>query len=111
MDGGLVVNLPVDLLQIDGTPRIGIELTAKCEPFKAGHHGLNKIVPHLIDLMIQSTEDAHIQIGTMQGAALAQVDTSFASSLDRKMDYATRQRLYQNGYMATSEALAKMVTA
>ncbi|MDB5985157.1 MAG: patatin-like phospholipase family protein [Nevskia sp.] len=51
MDGGLVVNLPVDLLMIDDTPRIGVELTSQCEPFKPGHHGLNKIVPHLIDLM------------------------------------------------------------
>jgi len=58
--------------------------------------------------MIQSTEDTHIQIGKMQGAMLAQIDTSFASPLDRKMAYATRHRLYTNGYLATSEALAKM---
>jgi NTE family protein len=111
MDGGMVVNLPVDLLSVDRVPRIGIELTAKCEPLKAGHHGLNKVVPHLIDLMIESTEDAHIQIGKLQGAVVAQVETGFASSLDRKMVRATRERLYANGYAATAEALAKVTAS
>lgn len=108
MDGGMVVNLPVDLLTVDSLPRIGIELTAKCEPLKPGHHGLNKIVPHLIDLMIESTEDAHIQIGKLKGAVVAQVETGFASSLDRKMAYDTRQRLYNAGYAETAAALVKM---
>jgi len=108
MDGGLVVNLPVDLLTVDSTPRLGVELTSQCEPFKPGHQGLNKIVPHLIDLMIQSTEDAHIELGKLKGAQVVQVDTSFASPLDRKMTLATRERLYANGYAATSLALAKM---
>jgi NTE family protein len=109
MDGGLVVNLPVDLLTVDSIPRLGVELTSQCEPFKPGHRGLNKIVPHLIDLMIQSTEDAHIELGKLKGAQVVQVDTSFASPLDRKMLLATRERLYENGYQATSQALAKMV--
>lgn len=108
MDGGMVVNLPVDLLEVDEIPRIGVELTAKCEPLKPGHHGLNKIVPHLIDLMIESTEDAHIQIGKLRGAAVAQVETGFASSLDRKMPLAVRERLYQNGYTAVAKALQEM---
>lgn len=108
MDGGLVVNLPVDLLSVDSIPRLGVELTSQCEPFKPGHHGLNKIVPHLIDLMIQSTEDAHIELGKLKGAQVVQVDTSFASPLDRKMALATRERLYANGYAATSAALARM---
>lgn len=111
MDGGMVVNLPVDLLSVDSIPRIGIELTAKCEPLKPGHHGLNKVVPHLIDLMIESTEDAHIQIGKLQGAVVAQVETGFASSLDRKMVRATRERLYANGYAATAAALAKIAAS
>lgn len=111
MDGGLVVNLPVDLLTVDSIPRLGVELTSQCEPFKLGHHGLNKVVPHLIDLMIQSTEDAHIELGKLKGAQVVQVDTSFASPLDRKMLLATRQRLYANGYAATAAALAKMAVA
>jgi len=108
MDGGLVVNLPVDLLTVDSIPRLGVELTSKCEPFKPRHHGLNKVVPHLIDLMIQSTEDAHIELGKLKGAQVVQVDTSFASPLDRKMPLATRERLYANGYAETAAALAKM---
>lgn len=106
MDGALVVNLPVDLLTVDSIPRLGVELTAKCEPFRPGHHGLNKIVPHLIDLMIQSTEDAHIELGKLKGAQVVQVDTSFASPLDRKMPMVTRERLYANGYAETTAALA-----
>lgn len=111
MDGGLVVNLPVDLLEVDSIPRLGVELTSQCEPFAPGHHSLNKIVPHLIDLMIQSTEDAHIELGKLKGAQVIQVDTSFASPLDRKMVRATRERLYENGYTATSGALAKMAAS
>lgn len=107
-DGGLVVNLPVDLLTNDDVPRIGIELTGKRSPLKPGKYGLNKVIPHLIDLMIQSTEDAHIQIGRMQGAALAQVDTGWASSLDRKMAPDIRQRLFDAGYAATRATLTAM---
>jgi NTE family protein len=108
MDGGMVVNLPVDLLAVDEIPRIGVELTAKCEPLKPGHYGLNKIVPHLIDLMIESTEDAHIQIAKLRGATVVQVETGFASSLDRKMPLATRKQLYNNGYNAVAKALQEM---
>lgn len=108
MDGGMVSNLPVDLLKVDAAPRIGIELTAQCSPFKPGRHGLNKVVPHLIDLMIQSTEDAHISIGKMHGAAVAQVETGFASSLDRRMPQVIRQRLFDYGYRATTKALAAL---
>lgn len=104
-DGGMVVNLPVDLLAIDDVPRLGIELVSKCQPFKPGHYGLNKIVPHLIDLMIQSTEDAHISIGRLQGASVTQVETGFASPLDRKMPIDLRQQLFDNGYAAARAAL------
>lgn len=110
MDGGMVSNLPVDLLHVDDYPRIGIELTAQSSPFKPGHHGLNKIVPHLIDLMIQSTEDAHISIGKLHGATVAQVETGFASSLDRKMPKDIRQKLFDNGYASTAQALANLAT-
>jgi NTE family protein len=105
MDGGIVSNLPVDLLKVDAAPRIGIELTAQCSPFAPGRHGLNKVVPHLIDLMIQSTEDAHISIGKLHGASVARVETGFASSLDRKMPVEIRQRLFDNGYASTRAAL------
>lgn len=104
-DGGMVVNLPVDLLTNDDVPRIGIELTGKRSPLKPGKYGLNKVIPHLIDLMIQSTEDAHISIGKMQGAVIAQVDSGWASSLDRKMPLDVRQRLFDAGYAATKDAL------
>lgn len=104
-DGGLVVNLPVDLLTNDDVPRIGIELTGKRSPLKPGKYGLNKVIPHLIDLMIQSTEDAHISIGKMQGATIAQVDSGWASSLDRKMPLVIRQKLFDAGYAATKAAL------
>lgn len=107
MDGGMVSNLPVDLLKVDAAPRIGIELTAQCSPFMPGRHGLNKVVPHLIDLMIQSTEDAHISIGKLHGATVAQVETGFASSLDRKMPRATRERLYEVGYTTTHDVLVR----
>lgn len=104
-DGGLVVNLPVDLLTNDDIPRIGIELTGKRTPLKPGKYTLNKVIPHLIDLMIQSTEDAHISIGKMQGAVIAQVECGWASSLDRKMPLDIRQKLFDAGYAATKAAL------
>lgn len=107
-DGGMVVNLPVDLLTNDDVPRIGIELTGKRSPLKPGKYQLNKVIPHLIDLMIQSTEDAHISIGKMQGASVVQVDTGWASSLDRKMPRETRQRLFDAGYAATRLALQEI---
>lgn len=107
-DGGLVSNCPVDELTVDDAPRIGIDLAGKNSPLKAGQYGLTKLAPHLIDLMIQSTEDAHIAIGKMRGAHIAQVPCGYASPLDRNMDFATRARLYADGYAATKAALANI---
>lgn len=104
-DGGLVSNCPVDELTIDSIPRLGIELAGKNSPLIPGKYGINKLAPHLIDLMIQSTEDAHITIGKMSGATVAQVPCGWASPLDRKMPLALRQELYDAGYAATAAAL------
>lgn len=105
VDGGLVSNCPVDELTIDDAPRIGIDLAGKNSPLLPGQYGLTKLAPHLIDLMIQSTEDAHISIGKMQGASIAQVQCGFASPLDRNMDLVARQKLFDAGYNATAAAL------
>lgn len=105
-DGGLVVNLPVDLLKCDDIPRIGIELTGKRSPLRQGEYSLNKVIPHLIDLMIQSTEDAHIAIGKASGASVVQVDTGWASSLDRNMSAVIRKCLFEAGYSATQRTLS-----
>jgi len=105
VDGGLVSNCPVDELTVDDVPRVGIDLAGKNSPLKPGQYGLTKLAPHLIDLMIQSTEDAHITIGKMKGAVIAQVPCGYASPLDRNMAFATRARLYADGYASTAAAL------
>lgn len=104
VDGGLVSNCPVDQLTIDGSPRLGIELAGKDSPFD-GSYGLTKLAPHLIDLMIQSTEDAHIAIGKLQGAMVAQVPCGYASPLDRNMLISIRVQLFNDGYTAAAAAI------
>ena len=108
VDGGLVSNCPVDLLTVDDVPRIGIELAGKDSPLVKGRYGITKLAPHLIDLMIQSTEDAHIEIGRMKGATVAQVPCGYASPLDRNMTLAIRARLFNDGYSATAAALSAL---
>jgi NTE family protein len=105
VDGGLVSNCPVDQLKIDRAPRLGIELTGKDTPFAGGKYGLMDMASHLVDLMIQSTEDAHIEIGELAGATIAQVPTGYASSLDKNMNAVIRGRLFTDGYNATATAL------
>ena len=106
VDGGLVSNLPIDALTIDEVPRLGIELTAK--PLALQSTSIVSLAPRLVDLMIQSTEDAHISIGRASGATVAQVDTGFASSLDSNMDRRTRELLLLNGFSAATEALRRI---
>jgi NTE family protein len=108
VDGGLVSNCPVDQLKIDRAPRLGIELTGKDTPFTGGKYSLMDMASHLVDLMIQSTEDAHIEIGKLAGATIAQVPTGYASSLDKNMNAITRARLFNDGYNAAAAALKTM---
>ncbi|MEX3914919.1 patatin-like phospholipase family protein [Paraburkholderia sp. BR10872] len=107
VDGGLVSNCPVDELTEDGVPRIGIDLAGMNSPLSPGEDGITKIAPHLIDLMVQSTEDAHIAIGKMTGAIVAQVPCGYASPLDKSLNPVLRNRLYTDGYATTKAALAQ----
>lgn len=104
-DGGLVSNCPVDRLTVDAIPRLGVELIGKDAPLSPGDVGVLSIAPHLVDLMIQSTEDAHITIAQQTGARIAQVECGYAGSLDKHMPLATRQRLFDDGYASVRDAL------
>lgn len=61
--------------------------------------------PRFIHMLLASSEDAHITDGRESGVHIIPVQTGFASSLDRTMYLATRERLFNIGYATTLEAL------
>lgn len=108
MDGGLVNNIPVDRLAVDHVPRLGVELVSKTSPLTPGVHSFLDIAPRVAELMLSANENTHVEIGEHEGARLAFVETGYANGLDRNMSLATRERLLNDGYAATRDALAQL---
>ncbi len=105
MDGGVIDNMPVDLLTVDSTPRLGIHLTARDAPMASGTYSAVAIAGRLLDLMMDSSEAAHARIAQNDGARMAVVETGFASGLDTKMPIDVRRRLFDAGYNAAKQVM------
>lgn len=104
-DGGMVNNMPSDILIRDETPRIGVDLVSDQSVMLPEDYSLLAAAPRFIDMLLASSEDAHITDGRESGVHIIPVQTGFASSLDRTMCLATRERLFNIGYATTLEAL------
>ena len=105
MDGGLVNNIPVDLLAAGYAPRIGIQLISKTSQLRTGVHGVLDIAPRVIGLMLSSNDETHVDLGCSQGARVAWVETVYVDGLDRNMSKSDRQRLMADGYAAAKKLL------
>ncbi|WP_324251288.1 patatin-like phospholipase family protein [Burkholderia sp. B21-005] len=105
VDGGMCDNIPVSDLTVDGVPRVGIYLQSDDAPLPLGAYGIGTLAPRMIDIMLASNEDSHLALDTLSGATIVRVPTGYASSFDRRMAVATRQRLYDDGYNTTISAL------
>lgn len=108
-DGGMVNNIPVDRLTVDEVPRLGVQLVSQDLP--AQPHASLSLVGYstrLIDLMLSACETTHVTAAQAAGAHMAFVETGYASTLDRDMPLALRQRLFDDGYAATKAALAAL---
>ncbi|WP_233273024.1 patatin-like phospholipase family protein [Paraburkholderia acidisoli] len=110
VDGGCCNNMPASVLTIDDVPRLGIYLESDDAPLKPGNYGLRTLAPRIIDLLLASNESSHVALDTKNGATIVHVLTGFASSFDRNMSAATRQKLYAVGYTTTATALAALPT-
>lgn len=108
VDGGCTDNIPVSNLTVDEVPRVGIFLESGDSPLKSGRYGLAALAPRIIDLLLASNEASHVELDTKNGATIVLVPTGYASSLDRNMPTAIRQRLIDDGYAATKAALSAM---
>ncbi|MBU7436531.1 patatin-like phospholipase family protein [Paraburkholderia fungorum] len=104
-DGGMVNNMPSDILVRDEVPRIGVDLLPDQTPMLPEDYSMLKALPRFIDMLLSSSEDAHISEGEASGVKIIQVNTGDAKSLDRTMCFATRQRLFSAGYETTLDAL------
>ncbi|MBP0714796.1 patatin-like phospholipase family protein [Burkholderia sola] len=105
VDGGMCDNIPVSDLTVDGVPRVGIYLESDDAPLPPGAYGFGTLAPRMIDIMLASNEDSHVALDMVNGATIVRVPTGYASSFDRHMAVATRQRLYDDGYATTSAAM------
>jgi NTE family protein len=107
-DGGMCDNIPVSDLTIDAIPRIGIYLQSNDPPLLPNKRSIIDLAPRMIDLLLASNEAAHVHLDTKNGALIVPVETAYASSFDRNMTLAIRQRLFNDGYAATKTALAAL---
>ncbi|KDB08781.1 Patatin [Burkholderia sp. lig30] len=98
VDGGTTDNIPVSDLTVDAAPRVGIFLRSDDAP----------LAPRIIDLMLSSNEEARMALDGGSGATIISVPTGYASSFDRDMPSATRQRLYDDGYVETAAAIQEL---
>ncbi|WP_168793623.1 patatin-like phospholipase family protein [Paraburkholderia aromaticivorans] len=105
VDGGTCDNVPASDLTVDDVPRVGIYLVSDDTPLRPGNYGLSTLAPRIIDLMLAANEAAHVELDTKNGATIVRVSTGYASSFDRNMPAAVRQRLYDDGYSAAKTAL------
>lgn len=103
-DGGLCDNIPAKHLTVDDVPRLGIYLDSQDGPLGSGRQ-IWDLAPRIIDLMLASNEGAQMRFDEHVGARIVHVPTGYASSFDRHMPRDTRQRLYDDGYAATAQAL------
>ncbi|MBR7979212.1 patatin-like phospholipase family protein [Burkholderia cenocepacia] len=105
VDGGMCDNMPVSDLTVDDVPRVGIFLESDDLPLMPGTYGIATLAPRMIDVMLASNEESHCALDQLTGATFVRVPTGYASSFDRHMPVATRQRLYDDGYKVTAAAL------
>lgn len=105
VDGGCCDNVPASNLTVDEVPRVGIYLESDDAPLLPGVYGIKTLAPRMIDLLLASNEASHVELDTKNGAQIIRVPTGFASSFDRNMATATRQKLYDAGYASTAAAL------
>ncbi|WP_186247332.1 patatin-like phospholipase family protein [Burkholderia gladioli] len=104
VDGGTTDNMPVSDLVVDQVPRLGVFLRSDDEDLPPGRYGLRTLAPRIIDLMLASNESARMAADRQNGATILDVPTGYASSFDRNMPLATRQRLYDDGYEVVATA-------
>jgi len=105
VDGGCCDNIPASALTVDDVPRVGIYLESDDAPLLPGAYGIATLAPRMIDLLLASNETSHVELDSKNGAQIIRVPTGFASSFDRNMPAATRQKLYDVGYAATAASL------
>ena len=103
MDGGCCNNIPVDKLTVDLMPRFGVQLVSKVAPLSAGLHSIIGRAPRVIELMLSSNEETHVEMAKSAGASFAFVETGYASGLDRNMPQDLRKRLMDDGRQAVAE--------
>jgi NTE family protein len=102
MDGGLVNNIAVDKLS-PKKKKLGIYLVSKTK--KLQETDMLHEMSNMVDLILTANENLHVQIGETYGAKVAFIETGFAHSLDRNMTFATRSRLFTNGYLSVTDTL------
>lgn len=105
MDGGIIDNIPADLLKEDSTPCLGIQLVSKQSPFNQADHSPLNVIPRLLDLMLSATENAHRSLAQKSGVQFAYIETGFAGGLDSNMSLEIRKKLMQSGYDSTKDSL------
>lgn len=96
IDGGIEDNIPADQL-FSGNRKVGVRVDYHLAPL----HGMVSDLSYaeqIIALLMKSTTDAHAKLGSLNGATILDIDTSYASGFDFKMDETMKSRLYDDGY-------------
>lgn len=105
VDGGTGDNVPASHLIIDSLPRFEVYLKSEDAPLPPGNYGFMTLLPRVIDSMLSANETLRTVMDSQNGVKIITVPTPYASSLDKNMPLATRQRLFDDGYLAMMNAL------
>jgi NTE family protein len=106
MDGGCLNNVPLDKLTIDAVPRIGVHLVSREKPLSPGVHTIFDIAPRIIGMILDANDHAHTEIGELEGAKAAFVETGYASGMDRNMPQDIRHRLFADGFAGVKSLMS-----
>ncbi len=102
-DGGMCANIPVDYLTPDDVPRMGVKV------MEQDHYDVSTRLARdeaMVARLIESNEDTEIHLGAALGAKIIKVDAGDAGFLDCNLPQATRQALFDAGYLHVKQALA-----
>ena len=109
VDGGTGDNVPASHLTIDELPRFEVYLKSEDPPLTPGDYGFLTVLPRIIDSMLSANESLRTVMDSEHGVHIITVPTPYASSLDKSMPLAIRQRLFDDGYAAMKQALSVVI--
>jgi len=106
MDGGLVNNIPLDTLN-KNLYRVANVLVSRLTVRDKNPKNILDLTGNIINTVLNSCENAYIDLDLHHNTTINFSETGFASGLDNKMSLLTRKKLFNSGYDSMKFSLLK----